>query len=236
MRNSIVLIIMFTASLTYAAANDYIEMRELQLDASGADALNVEAGAGTLSVTGEQGLDSILVSATLELPDRSEEKAKSIIESDLVLTLERSGTGAELKAYFEHSGWGDSPLVHIEVRIPEDMQLDVDDGSGSMTIRGVNGNIRVDDGSGSIRMNSVGGDVVVDDGSGSINVDQVGANLYINDGSGSIQVQSVGGSVTVDDGSGSINVHDVEQDLIIIDDGSGSLNTSNIRGRVEIDE
>lgn len=236
MRSSIVLMIMFTASLTYAAANDYIEMRELQLNASGADVLNIEAGAGTLSVTGERGLDSIFVTATLELPDRSEEKAKSIIDSDLVLTLEQSGTGADLKAYFEHIGWGDSPLVHIEARIPEDMRLDVDDSSGSLVISGVHGDIRVVDGSGSIKMNSVGGNVVVDDGSGSIEVDRVGADLTINDGSGSIRVESVGGTVTVDDGSGSINVHDVEQDVIIIDDGSGSLNTSNIRGRVETDE
>ncbi len=236
MRISIVLIIMFTASLVYAAANDYVEIRDLDLSAAGVDVLEIEAGAGSLTIQGEPGLSNIGVSATIEVPGRDEDKAKSIVESDLVLTLEKSGQGAELKSYFNYHGRGDSPLVHIKVQVPEDLQLDIEDGSGSMSITGVSGDIKVDDSSGSIKMNSVGGNVVIDDSSGSIDVEKVGANLEIRDSSGSIKVQSVGGSVTVDDGSGSINVRDVEHDLIIIDDGSGSLKMTNIRGKVETDE
>jgi hypothetical protein len=236
MRSSIVLMIMFAASLVYAAANDYVEVRDLSLDASSINGLDIEAGAGSLSVTGDANLSDIVVVATIEVPDRSEEKALSIIESDLVLVLEESGQKAKLKAYFERDGWGDSPLVHIEARIPASLQLDIEDSSGSITVSGVSGNIRVDDSSGSIKMSSVGGDVTIDDSSGSINVDQVGANLQITDGSGSIKVESVGGSVTIDDGSGSIDVRDVEHDLIIVDDGSGSLDMSNIRGKVQTDE
>jgi hypothetical protein len=236
MRSSIVLIIMFTASLVYAAANDYVEIRDLDLSAADVDVLEIEAGAGSLTIQGEPGLSDIAVSATIEVPGRGEDKARSIIESDLVLTLEKSGQIAKLKSYFTYHGRGDSPVVHIEVQVPERLQLDIEDGSGSMSVTGVSGNIKVDDSSGSIKMSSVGGDVVIEDSSGSIDVEKVGANLDIRDSSGSIKVQTVGGSVTVDDGSGSINVRDVEHDLIIIDDSAGSLKMTNIRGRVETDE
>ena len=132
------------------------------------------------------------------------------------MTLERSGDTAILKSYFDYRGRGDSPVIHLNVRMPAGLNLDVEDGSGSLKVMDVTGDINIDDGSGSITMDRVGGNVEIEDGSGSITVTEVGADLSINDGSGSIKAMSVGGSVTVDDGSGSINVRDVEEDLIIV--------------------
>lgn len=234
---SIIVMAMFTASLVGAAWSGYEEHRDLNLGASGIASVDIKTGAGSLEISGVSGADEIAVMATIQVPDRDADKARELIESKLVLTLEKQGDTAVLKAYFKQRLWnfGDSPLVHVIVQMPDNLNLAVDDGSGSMQISGVSGNIEVEDGSGSITMTNVGGEVEIDDGSGSISVEGVGGDISIDDGSGGIKVQGVAGSVIIDDGSGGINVSDVEEDLIIVDDGSGGLNFSDIKGRVEKD-
>lgn len=234
MRSKLILVLCATGIAGTAWA-DYQEVRNLDLETRGIDTLNIDAGAGSLEIAGVSGSDRIEVTATIQVPGRNEGKARKVIESGMVLSLERDGEVAMLKSYFDQSGWswGDSPLIDLQVRLPENLRLVVDDGSGSLEIHGVHGDIALDDGSGSLTMIDVGGDVRIDDGSGSISVDGVGGDISINDGSGSIKVHGVAGSVTIDDGSGSIDVSDVEEDLIIVDDGSGGLQFSDIRGRIE---
>lgn len=235
---SLLILTMFVASLADAALNGYEEERELTLDTRGIDMLSIDNGAGSIEITGVSGSNEIVVTATVRVPGNNDDKARKKIADDLVLTLEKDSDIAVLKAYFDEGGFlhfGDSPSVQLEVRMPEVMHLMVDDGSGSIDVNNVRGDIMLDDGSGSITMVDVGGEIEIEDGSGSISVTTVGGDISINDGSGSIKVRGVAGIVTVDDGSGSIDVSDVEKDLIIVDDGSGGLDFSNIAGRVETD-
>lgn len=230
---SLIVMMMFAASMADAAWNGYTEDRDLQLDADGIEALEIDAGAGSLDVIGDDGIDSIQVKATIRVPDQKSEKAQKIIASNLTLSLEEVRGRAILKAFFEDGswGWGDSPSVDVEVRMPERLMLEIDDSSGSLTVVNVDADVLIEDGSGSIKVEQVAS-VVIDDGSGSIKVVDVARDVSIEDGSGSISVNRVGGSVLIDDGSGGIDVDDVERDLTIVDDGSGSLNATNVRGTV----
>lgn len=230
----IILLGALVTTLAHAAANDYVEVRDFEIEAAGISELEIEAGAGSLDVIGESGADSIAVTATIIVPDRREERAKRTIESDMTLNLERHGDRALLQSYFESRmfQWGDSPRIALEVRVPTQLNLTVDDGSGSIEVRNVHGDIELDDGSGSLSLADVGS-VSVDDGSGSIQIEQAAGDVRIIDGSGSITVRHVAGSVFVDDGSGGINVSDVAADLVIEDDGSGGLRFARIGGSVE---
>jgi hypothetical protein len=233
---SFIVIAMFAASLSHAAWNGYTEDRELELDADGLSSFDINAGAGSLVVTGVEGLHKILVTATINVPDEDADDARELIEKKLKLSLNQSRDEARLEAFFEsHSwGWNDSPSVDLDIRVPHGLALRVDDGSGSMKIIDVNSDVRIDDGSGSIDVAGVTS-ITIDDGSGSIKVIGVQGDVEIEDGSGSITVERVGGSVTIDDGSGGIEIDDVEHDLTIVDDGSGGLNASNVRGAIDND-
>lgn len=232
---SFIVIAMFTASLAHAAWNGYTEDRELELDADGISALEVDARAGTLSINGDDG-KTIRVHAKINVPNKKGAKAQEIIASDLELSLEKIRGAARLEVGFEGGawGWGDSPYVDVEVYMPRSLALEVDDSSGPLSVKNIDAAVEIDDGSGSISVEQVGS-VVVDDGSGSIKIIGVGGDVSIEDGSGSITVREVGGSVIIDDGSGNIDVDDVEHDLNIIDDGSGGVNASNVRGTVTQD-
>jgi hypothetical protein len=246
----LVVMAMFAVSLSHAGSHNYIEVRNLELDASGLSEIFVDAGAGALVVNGIDDSDEIVVVATIIAGDGDEDEARELIEKRLRLGLERDGDRAELKAGFG-SGWGRDvdAVIDLEVTMPGRLVLSIDDGSGAITVQNVAAMVKIDDGSGSIDLVD-SGDVDIDDGSGSITLENVGAvkiddgsgsititgaagDVYVEDGSGPIDIRGVRGGVTVDDGSGDIEIDDVEFDLVIEEAGSGSLRYSNVRGSVE---
>ena len=218
------------------AVAEYEETRELSVDASGADELILKTGAGSLQVEGVDGLDTVEVEAQIVIDVMRDSKGREIAEKGVLLELDRNGDTVRLEADIDQGLWnfGSGGQVNLVVRAPTGLEILIDDGSGSIAVKGTKANVRIDDGSGSIKVAGVA-DLTIDDGSGSITVDDAQGDVSIIDGSGSITVQNVGGSVTIDDGSGSIRVSDVEEDLIIVDDGSGSLKFDDVRGTVEQD-
>lgn len=234
---SLVVMAMFASSLTYASWNGFTETRDLSLATGGVDILEIDAGAGSIVVTGISDSDEILVKAVIQVPDGDEDDAREYIARDLVLKLEKKRSKAVLDAYFEQNTWhnSSSALVNLEVSVPQGLRLFIDDGSGSIQIDAVHSDVEIDDGSGSIEVSGAKS-VVIDDGSGPITLVNVSGDVEVEDGSGDIRVRAVGGTVTIDDGSGGIDVQDVEKDLDIVDDGSGSVRIADVRGRVTRDD
>jgi DNA/RNA endonuclease YhcR with UshA esterase domain len=231
---SFIVVAMFVASSAQAGWSDYEEVRDLDLDASGISELSIVAGAGSMDVIGVEGADRITVKATIVVPDEDEEGALRVIEKRMILSLERNGDRAELDSEFDHGlfNFGSSGYIALEVSVPQGMAVSINDGSGSIDVMDIVGDVTIDDGSGSIDVSNVA-NLKIDDGSGSIDVITASGDVSIVDGSGSITVKHVAGSVTVDDGSGSIRVSDVEHDLTILESGSGSVNFSDVRGTVD---
>ncbi len=201
------------------------ETRELELSVSPGGELTIEAGAGPLTVQGDDG-DAIRVEAGIYQRSAND---------DYRLVLEADGEdGARLVAEAASSMFGSSDYIDLSVRVPRSMNLRIDDGSGSIRITSIAGDVEIEDGSGSITAEELGGDVRVEDGSGSISIEEVAGDVTIDDGSGSIDVRSVGGTVTVSDGSGSITVENAG-DFQLEEDGSGSVDLKDIRSRSRSD-
>ena len=231
---SFVVMGMFVASLASADFSGHTEARDLQLSTDGINVFELDTGSGSLTIKGIPDADDIQVKALIRVDDDDEGKARRRIASDVTLTLVKSHDRAKLRAEFDNTFWhgNQEGLIDLEIEMPAGLNLNVDDGSGSIEISDVMGDIEVDDGSGPIVIHDVG-NIRIDDGSGPINVAVAGGNVSIDDGSGEITVERVGGNVIIDDGSGKIDVSDVEHDLIIIDDGSGGLSVLNVRGSVK---
>jgi hypothetical protein len=244
---------MFAVSLSHAGSQGYTEVRNLELDASGLSEMFIEAGAGAMVVTGVEGGDAVVVVATITVDTDDLDDGAKFIEKRLRLSLERDGDRARLGADFRPE-WGrdTDAVIDLDVRMPAQLALVIDDGSGPITVDGIASNVRIDDGSGPIELGRTG-DVDIDDGSGSIRLEDTGAvkiddgsgsitivraagDVYVEDGSGTIEIRGVQGSVTVDDGSGDIEIDDVEHDLVIEEEGSGSLRYTNVRGTVQQDD
>lgn len=225
---------------------DVMLTEQLELSTSQLRSFDIEAGAGDLSIVGIEGQTKIIVDATIHT---TKDKAYK-------LTLKQNGSSAELVAkHNSHSGswYGSSPRIHLKITMPTNLALEIDDGSGDISVSNVTAGLIVDDGSGNILLNEIAEDIAVDDGSGeivikravgNIKIDDGSGNLYvadvigsvdIEDGSGNLTVTKVSGIVTIDDGSGDIDVNNAGG-LTILESGSGGLSISSIKGNVNIDD
>lgn len=196
------------------------ETRELETRITEGTRFEIDAGAGSLTLTGNDAANVIQVRAEIY---------QTSANDDYTLTLELQEDGqARLVADAASSIGGGSDRIDLSITVPERIHLTVRDGSGSIRIDRLTGNLKIDDGSGSIRVADIEGNVTIEDGSGSISVTQITGDVSIDDGSGSITVMDAGGKVKIEDGSGSIDV-DGAADFELIDDGSGSVSKRNIR-------
>jgi len=193
--------------------------QSLALDTNNLNTLIAKTGVGSLEIQGITGLSHIKLEADIYTYEGI----------DPILTLEKNGNSAQLIANFDkHNIQGHSPYIDLIVKVPANMKMDINDGSGKINIQGSNADIKLKDGSGSIDING-GKNINIEDGSGSITLTDVNGAIVLDDGSGSVKITRVNGDVTINDGSGSLAIEDI-QGLVTIDDGSGSINVVNTKG------
>ena len=219
----------------------YAAEREATISTAGASQIRILAQAGSLNIIGRANLTEVRASGTA--------CANSQAHVDEVeLVTRREGDDIVVETLTAHG------RLNLLVELPHSLPVVVDDSSGSAHIADV-ASVTLDDGSGSVRIERVRGDVssrdrsgaldiemvegavrIEEDGSGSIAIATVTDDVLIqNDGSGNIGVTTVGGTVTVEhDGSGNIRVTDVRGDFIVGRDGTGRICSDRITGHVTI--
>ena len=92
--------------------------------------------------------------ATVLIDGAEGEAAREIISRFMEFSLERDGDEVRLVSVFDVEGlnWrGRSGSIALEIVVPEGMELDIRDGSGSMRIVDTQADVRVEDGAGSSR-------------------------------------------------------------------------------------
>ncbi len=206
--------------------------RELTLPTGSVDALEITAGSGYLLVEGTSSASEIRVSATLCAS--SEERLEA-----LEVVLERSGSEAVLDTdYPDWNDWGGRnqyARIDLEVEVPAGLDLHVKDGSGEAELRGV-GSLTIQDGSGSLDLIDIGGDLDVRDGSGGLHIRGVRGDVEVRDGSGGLEIDDVAGSVRVSDGSGSVDIRSVDMDVVIARKGSGMIDVQEVGGDLTVED
>lgn len=238
-----------TTTLPAIADCRYEEPREVSAAAAGVSSVRIDASAGSLDVIGGRGA-TIKASGTACVSDRAYLDATRLTLRREGGTLVIEARTAETRGRWFGSNYATLPFV---VEVPSNLPIDIEDGSGPLTVRGVfsasirdgsgpidvsdvAGDLRVRDGSGSMALERIGGTIRIQDGSGPIDVKGVGGDVIVEaDGSGSIDIQDVTGNVLIeDDGSGSIEVRNISGDLTVLDDGSGGISFKDVRGRVSL--
>lgn len=228
------MMLLFSLAFVQAA-----ESREtLALPAGGLKALAIDCGAGALKVQGQEGLESVETVAMLRVRGAGEAELREFRKERVTLKLEKVGAKAVLTARIDDSFdlsklfGGRDAVIDLDVRVPRRLDLDIEDGSGDVEVRAIDGAVELEDGSGDLFLSDLQGDVKIDDGSGDIELKDAGGAVTIEDGSGSIDLRGAMGPVSVDDGSGDIVIDGVEKDVTIEEAGSGDLEIRNVKGKV----
>src|ERR1043165_1274115 len=202
--------------------------RSAALPVAGATRIVVIGRAGSLRVAGRAGATEVRATGT----------ACSSSKSDLAeIQLRATRSGGEIRIEAEVPEvslgmWGERKL-DFEVSLPTNVPVKVVDGSGGLIIENTAA-LDVNDGSGELTIRHVAGNLEVNDGSGAMTIEDVAGNVRIHDGSGGIDVHRVTGSVILNDGSGSVDVTDVGGDFIVESKGSGHVSYARIKGKVDV--
>jgi len=221
---------------SHAADCRYSKDYDFAVDADALRELRLNVGSGSLSIEGDSASNEVRVVATACADSNNRlndlELTHRVRDSDLLIRTEQNNSGN----IFSWFNWGSSyAYIDIEISMPQGLALEVDDGSGAVEIYGVSG-LSLNDGSGSVTIENMQGDVSVDDGSGAISITGVNGRVSIEDGSGPIRVRDSLEVVVFDDGSGKIDIDNIEGNVEIRNDGSGGISIRAVGGDVEIDD
>jgi hypothetical protein len=253
MKSKIILIIVLLPAIVFAET--YRETRRLELPADGLQELGVRCGAGELILKGVEGAGSIQVVAEIEANGADKAEFELLAEKIVRLELNRQYSRALLIGRAANPPLtGIDARIHLRIQLPAEMNVRIVDGSGSLEIANIIGNLWIDDESGAIKAENITGRVRIEDGSGDIEIQEIQGRLDITDGSGEIVIQHVtgdvtikdgsggieisdiGGSVTISDGSGSVDIYRVSKNVFIREMGSGRIDIDGVKGKVTIRE
>jgi lia operon protein LiaG len=126
------------------------------------------------------------------------------------------------------NGRGTEAWADLRVMVPAGKRVSVNVGVGSVTSRGVNGDLSIDVSSARIRVDGHNGILRLDTGSGGAEARDIkGEELRVDVGSGSVSVFGAEVQrVTLESGSGSVEVDRVTASEMIVDVGSGGMRVS----------
>ena len=206
--------------------------RELSMQSNKAKEIFIDVGAGNLNVSSDN-IDKVMVNAKVysKKYDNVEELTQAF-KDKMEFNLESKGSRIILKAMNKKSFFGTNNAqiaIDLEVVIPKEMNVDIDDGSGDIWVTDIDGSLKIDDGSGSTLIDNIKGNVFIDDGSGNLTIRNILSSVTIDDGSGKIIMNNIQGDVAIDDGSGEVNITQVTGD-VKVDDSSGSINVNDLAG------
>ena len=212
-----------------SAQEDCEFMETIELTEPAASRLLVDAGAGTLSVRGVEGISEFRLAAKLCASDQRRLEGLTVtLRGDRLNTTYPSTRGG----LFSWAG-NRYARINLALEVPVGTNLRVDDSAGHIYINDL-GDVNLDDGSGNMFVRDVGS-LTVEDRSGQVIATGVAGNVRLDDSSGSLKVEGVTGNVVIDDGSGMLIVSDVTGD-VTVRDGSGYIRIGEVGGSVRLDE
>lgn len=199
--------------------------RNANVPGAGIQRVVIDSGAGLLRVEGQEGAREVAIRGVACSSDADYLKSMQV-------KMSRSGGDLRIETVMPEKaiffGFFEAK-IDLTITLPAGLPVVIDDGSGSIVVENT-GNLKIEDGSGSIQVRGIRGSVEIEDGSGSIDVADVSGAVKLNDGSGAIVVQNCASVLVEADGSGSINIADVKQNVKVEADGSGSMTVANVGG------
>lgn len=206
--------------------------RSFDVDRAGLAALVAKNGSSDIRIRGVADIGRIEVrgrACASSAGDLDRLKVEQRRDGDrLVLEIGRD-TGMNISLFGSHYAYLD-----IEIRVPLDLAIEVDNGSGDIDVRDV-ARLRYDGGSGDLDIENIAGDLDIEVGSGDIEGSNMGAVTLRSISSGDVTLRRIGGDVAVGRvGSGDLDLREVSGSVEVERIGSGDVNVDDVQGSVTV--
>ena len=132
----------------------------------------------------------------------------------------------------------DSELMHnisisYDLVVPAETQLHSHTGSGSQNVEGLRKRLEIESGSGTLTISDIGAAVRAVTGSGGIEIDRVKGNVRTKTGSGTIRATDIAGAFEGYTGSGHITLEQSASGSVRADTGSGGMELHGLHGSLD---
>ncbi len=128
--------------------------------------------------------------------------------NDVQIVESQSGNNVSIEVRVPHWNFsffgGHNRSIHVDLRVPQSLDLDVRTSDGNVVAQGVSGKIQIDTGDGNVTANNIRGDI------------------RMHTGDGHIEGHSFDGSLDADTGDGNLRV-DGRFDALVLKTGDGSI-------------
>lgn len=176
--------------------------------------LTLETDIGSIDVKTAEG-NTLDVEVIRKVKTTSENKAKKILE-DFRIDFSQKGKDVYIRAEYERSGWqrfwdniGKRLHVKYIVSVPRVYNLDLKTRGGSISVEGVEGEVKSRTSGGSLRFDGILGDINARTSGGSIKIGEVDGHVVARTSGGSIRIKQAKGEVDAHTSGGSITVEEV---------------------------
>ena len=139
----ILLLLALNTACVTVSASQAIRTQNDSFSAVGVEKAVLETGAGSLAINGRSGLEAIEVSAEFKCGSDFASNSQRILDS-LRLSMEVRGNTFHLKSeHLKTWNFGESGWIDITINMPSGIELEVDDGSGSINYFEIAGQVSV---------------------------------------------------------------------------------------------
>lgn len=192
--------------------------------------LEVDQNVGSVQVTAWE-RDEAQVRAIKRARGATDEEARRHLER-LDLRTHFHGQLLEVEVVVARGflGGPGGSRIDLEIKVPRQTRVEVDSGSGAVSVEGVEGSVEIDVGAGEVALRRVGPKVRVDTGSGSVLVEDCRGPVAVDTGTGRVEVNGIDGELHVDTGLGPVTASRVHGD-VEVDTGGGDVRLAGVDAR-----
>ncbi len=199
--------------LVLVPAMSWAETVSREFDAVGIKSLSVNNMSGEITVSVTTTGKALVDASKVRFPEGCK------------LVMERSG--GKLSVETSQRRWsGNSCRVHLDIKVPAVVSLDIKNGSGDIEVEGTNGPIEFKLGSGDVMVQAMVTDLNGSSGSGNISVSGLTGNANLKLGSGDIRLEysslPTQGNIKIKNGSGDSTIILPKGSVILTNLSTGS--------------
>lgn len=191
---------------------------------------SVKSG-GTLTIESDQGSIKVASWNNQTVEVLVEKKARKQLDGFKV-NFDQKGNDI----FVEGDGdWNNRVSVKFIIKVPQEFNLDLKTGGGSIGVADISGEVKVNTSGGSINIGNVTqGNVDANTSGGNINVSDVDGNLKVDTSGGNIQLGKINGKSSIETSGGSITLEQAGSDVKAETSG-GSIKIGPVKGKVDVD-
>jgi hypothetical protein len=228
MNNSIQRILFLLVALISVVAATPAKSEIENIDKS----FSVKSG-GTLTIKSDQGSIKVETWDNQTVKVLVEKKARKQKQMDgFKVNFDQKGNNI----FVEGDGdWNNKVSVKFIIKVPQEFNLDLKTGGGSIGVANISGEVTVNTSGGSISIGNVAqGNVDAHTSGGNIKVGDVDGNLKVVTSGGNIRLGKINGKSSIDTSGGSITLEQGGSDLKAKTSG-GRIEIGPVKGKVDVD-